>query len=193
MNENRLDGALRLLERIASRIARVPEQLRMHVEESPGVCVVSFSGNACDTKRLVGDRGSVICALADLLGMMARGSGVKTRVDRMIPNMEPEARFVRVAPDASADLKPAEDLLRDVCEQVFEVPTTVHSETHKEGFSVKTFAHVEGNLDGNPALADLGKAVNVLWVPIGANLGTKIYAHVYDWTDKPKHQPKAVC
>lgn len=193
MNENRLDGALRLLERIALRIARVPEQLSMVVDESPGVCVVSFRANPCDTKRLVGDKGSVIRALSDLFELMASGSGVNTRVDRMIPNEEPEARFMRVEPNAAADLKPAEDLLRDVCEQVFEVPTTVHSETHKEGFSVKTFAHVEGSLDGNPLLADLGKAVNVLWVPIGANLGTKIYAHVYDWTEKPKHQPKAVC
>jgi hypothetical protein len=193
MNENRLDSALRLLERVALEICRVPEQMKMLVDQSPGVCVVSFEANPCDTKRLVGDRGSVICALADLLGLMATGSGIKTRVDRMIPNEEPEARYMRVAPDPNADLRPAENLLRDVCEQVFEVPATAHSEIHKEGYSVKTFCHVEGNLEGHPALAALGKAVNVLWVPIGANRGTKIYAHVYDWRDKPKHQPKAVC
>lgn len=188
MND-RLDKALGLLQRVALAIARVPDQLRMYVDNSPGVCVVSFEGNACDTKRLVGDRGSVIRALSDLLNLMSHGSGVKTRVDRMIPNDEPEARFMKVPPNPEADLRPAEDMLRDICEQVFEVPTEVHSEIHKEGFSVKTFAHVEGNLEEHPALADLGSAVNVLFIPIGMNMGIKIYAHVYDWRDKPKHKP----
>lgn len=180
MNDAQLEKALRLLRRVAEAIAKLPDQLRMHVEIGEGTVEVTFESNPADTRRLVGRGADNLKQMAMLFRLLARDTGKAVRLCDLIPNGNPEPPFKPYTPDPKWPQVEIERLLRDLTEAVFELPAEVATETHNE-FSVKMRATVLGDLTGNRVLSAFDKACNVLFVPIGTNKGMKVYAHVQDF------------
>ena len=179
MND-RLDKALGLMNRVFRAIAKKPDELRINVERSAGVVEVTLVANPADTRRLVGKGADTLKQLAILFRLLARDSGRAVRLCDLIPNRNPEPPFEPYSPNPEWPREEVEALLRDLTEAVFEAPVIVTTEAHTD-FSVKMYASVQADLEGNRALGVFDKAVNVIFIPVGTGVGMKVYAHVHDW------------
>lgn len=181
-----LDIALDLMLQIVRLIARVPDRMRMEVIESPGTVVLNFHGNPGDTKRLVGDHGCMIRELATLLRLMARqGRGSAVRIGKMIPNQDLEVPWDvdHRQWDLRGGDQPIAEVVRNVIEQIFELPVTVEITKYHGTATLRAEVHGRVNRE---VLARVGAAIDAVCVRVGMSRGTNMIAQVFDWETKPK-------
>lgn len=189
MNESRLDKALRIVRRVAEAICKFPDQLRMETELTPGAVEVTLTANPADTKRLAGAGGSTVKHLTLLFRMLARESGKAVRFCEHVPNGERETPFEPYVANPNWPQAEVEELLKEVVEAIYELPVEIRTHQHNP-YSVKMYATVLGNLEGNQSLGYVDKAINVLFIPIGTNKGMKVYAHVQDYGESVAYAEK---
>lgn len=176
-----LDKALELIGRVALAIAKRPDELRMSVERTEGTVEVTFTANPGDTRRLVGKQADNLKQLAALFRLLARDSGLAVRLCDLISNENPAPPFEGYQPKEDWNREGIERLLREITEAVFQLPVVVETEVHTP-FSVKMYAIIQGDMEGNRVLSAYDKIINILFIPIGTNAGMKVYAHAHDWT-----------
>lgn len=180
---NLIDQALALLDMMVMAIAREPGQIRREVDRSPGVMIISYTGNPSDTRRLVGSSGIVIHQLSVLLRLLLRRErGIAARIERMIPNDATPAKWGASVQKAPA--KQLEALLQKLAEAVFEVPATVTSSTRDTTSSIHLTVRIDQDeLDSSIAEA-FGKSCFELFGAVGKKYNTTIYVHVAESTGR---------
>lgn len=173
------DEALALLELVVVAICREPDQLRMMVDRTPGAIVVSFNGNAADTRRLVGHGGIMIRTLASLfkLLMSKADRSVAARINRMEPNAKPEANLTKRNP---RPFRPSEfeSLLRRLAEFVFECPVHVTSRAADDHGAHTFLARVDQEEIPDDTAETFGRCIMELFTAAGKNHGRPVYVQL---------------
>lgn len=179
MND-KLDRALGLLRRVCASICKRPNELRMEAEESDGTLEITIEANPADTRRLVGAGGNIVKNLELLFRMLTRGTGKHVRFCDIEANTNAPVPFAPFVPNPKWPREKIEKLLRDLAEEIFDVPVDVRTEAHTR-WTVKMYAVPQGDCEDVPDVRTFDKVANVLFVPIGTEAGMKVYAHCHDW------------
>lgn len=187
---NNTERGVEVIGKVIRAICKRPRELVITREDTAGNVELAIEANPADTRRLVGRGGKTLESLRFICEAMSDGDrGLCEKRIAIANPIQPNENEQHPAEPFVVDPRwPrgfVEGMIREILELAYGVPAKVLTVQHQP-YAVKVYGIPQTDLAGVEGFGKMDRALETVFVPIGTNVGMRIYAHVRDWRDTSK-------
>lgn len=181
---DKIRAVVSVVRAIGSAIAKEKEQFIVEAVDEGCKLRFRFTANTGDSRRIVGKDARTFIALREVARCACRGQRLRRHVefDRVVSARAPETKYVEFSASDSFNPDSAVRILEQILTTTFPGVTWTVFVADNDAESVRMTAKLESGIckidddEFESKLNKLTKAVRILFVPIGIQMGKVIYA-----------------